>query len=62
MKTSETVMECGLYSTDCCNKEQIFDVDDTFTRCPACMSLCEWDLNEQLVTCEEFDGNEAIAA
>jgi hypothetical protein len=62
MKSSETVIERGLYSSDCCDKEQIFDVDDTFTRCPRCMGLCVWDLCEQLATCEELEVTEAIAA
>jgi hypothetical protein len=62
MKTGTTVLERGLYSSDCCNKEQIFEGGDTFTRCTSCMSLCVWDLDDELVTVEEFEEINAIAA
>jgi hypothetical protein len=62
MKTGETVEERGLYLNDCCNKEQIFEEGDSFTRCLKCMSLCVWDLESELVTCDELDNIGAIAA
>jgi hypothetical protein len=62
MKTGKTVIERGLYSSDCCNKEQIFEAGDNFTRCLACMGLCEWDLDSELVSVEEFEDINVIAA
>jgi hypothetical protein len=62
MKTGQTVIENGLYSSDCCNHEQIFKAGDNFTRCLACMALCEWDLDTELATVEELENIEAIAA
>jgi len=62
MKTGKTVIERGLYSSDCCNKEQIFEAGDNFTRCLKCMRLCEWDLENALVTCEEFEDLDTMAA
>ena len=47
MKTSEDVNELGLYSNDCCSEELIFDVGDTFWRCPRCHSLCIWELESK---------------
>ena len=55
MKTSEDVLELGLYSNDCCNRELIFDAGDTFCRCPNCQRLCDWSLESKitdLVTAE----------
>jgi hypothetical protein len=53
MKTSETVVDLGLYSNECCNAELIFDVGDTFVRCPRCHQLCVWELVEELAPLEE---------
>ena len=49
MRTSEDVQELGLYATDCCGEEQIFDRKDCFTRCPRCERLCEWELVESII-------------
>ena len=49
MRTSETVEHLGLYTSDCCNQELIFDIGDTFCRCPQCHSLCDWELGEEIV-------------
>jgi hypothetical protein len=61
-KTSQTVIESGLYSSDCCNREQVYEAGDTFTRCLSCMGLCRWDLESEAVTTEELEHIEAIAA
>jgi hypothetical protein len=45
MKTSEDVLESGMYSNDCCNEELIFDEGGTFWRCPRCQNLCGWELD-----------------
>ena len=37
-------------------------VGDDFTRCLACMGLCEGDLDRELVTVEEFEDINAFAA
>ena len=43
MKTSQDVLEAGLYSSECCGSEKFFDDNDVFERCPHCMSLCKWE-------------------
>lgn len=55
MKTGETVEQLGLYSTECCNQELIFEVGDTFSRCPRCLGLCNWDFDSEVVAAEELD-------
>jgi hypothetical protein len=57
MRTGETVLALGLYSTECCNEEKTFDVGDTFIRCPRCMHLCAWDCDEEL---EASDNQELV--
>jgi len=44
MKTGEDVRALGLYASDCCTREALFDVDDCFSRCPQCSGLCDWDV------------------
>ena len=55
MKTSETVVDLGLYASDCCGEELIFDIGDTFYRCPKCQGLCEWELVEEIVPLDQLD-------
>ena len=57
MRTTDTVLTLGLYSTECCSEEKTFDVGDTFTRCPRCMHLCEWECEEEL---EASDNQELV--
>ena len=61
MKTSDQAGELGLYASDCCGEELIFDDGDTFFRCPSCHKLCEWEFVETVVSYEAFerDGREA---
>ena len=62
MKTGETVTELGLYDTECCSEEFIFDLGDTFRRCPKCQALCLWELQDEVVKPEDtenFDGKAA---
>ena len=59
MKTSETVTELGLYESDCCGEQLIFDHGDTFCRCPLCSALCKWELIEPVVPLETLDHQEA---
>ena len=54
-KTSESVQELGLYESDCCSQEMIFDRNDCFSRCPRCERRCEWFMLESLVTVVEFE-------
>jgi hypothetical protein len=61
-KTGQTVKERGLYLSECCDNEQIFEVGDNFTRCLKCMSLTEWELDSELVTCEELESTGRLAA
>lgn len=62
MKTSEDVHDLGLYASECCGEELVFDSGDTFSRCPRCLHLCEWELVEPLVTAARFEGSEREAA
>jgi hypothetical protein len=49
VKTGQDVHELGLYSSDCCLQETLFDKDDSFSRCPRCLRLCEWELVDAVV-------------
>jgi hypothetical protein len=44
MKTGEDVRELGLYATECCLQEALFDSGDCFSRCPQCANLCDWEV------------------
>ena len=62
MKTGDTVTELGLYLSACCDMELIFDAGDQFVRCPRCNGLCVWEFEEELVTQEEMERMNGIAA
>ena len=62
MKTSENVRELGLYISDCCNQDLIFDVGDTFCRCPKCMGLCEWELESSITPIEALETDSMVEA
>jgi hypothetical protein len=62
MKTGDTVTELGLYASDCCDMELIFDAGDRFVRCPRCSRLCVWEFEEELFTQEEWERMNGIAA
>ena len=55
MRTDEMVSELGLYRSKCCSEELIFDVGDDFGRCPKCQSLCDWQLEDELISHEELN-------
>jgi hypothetical protein len=55
MKTTENVLEMGLYSSDCCNHERIFTTLEVFQRCPKCLSLCEWEMAETVTDSRELE-------
>lgn len=44
MKTGVDVQKLGLYASDCCMQETLFDANECFSRCPQCTNLCEWEL------------------
>jgi hypothetical protein len=62
MRTGETVMDLGLYATECCSEELIFDTGDQFGKCPKCQGLCIWEQEEELVTLDEFERLNGTAA
>jgi hypothetical protein len=62
MRTSETVTELGLYSSECCSEALIFDVGNVFRRCPKCQALCLWELEDKVVSPEELERESGIAA
>jgi hypothetical protein len=47
-RTGQDVIEPGLYASECCLRETFFDVNESFTRCPRCERLCEWELVDLL--------------
>jgi len=62
MKTGDSVFDLGLYSTECCSEEHTFDVGDTFSRCPKCRALCEWEFQYELRTAEDLKDDGRIVA
>jgi len=62
MKTGQTVDELGLYSTECCNQDLIFDLGDTFARCPQCQHLCQWELEDELFRPDDLERLDKVAA
>jgi|SoiMethySBSTD1v2_1073268.scaffolds.fasta_scaffold164759_2 hypothetical protein len=50
MKTGKDVHKAGLYASDCCLKEVTFQKDASFSRCPQCLGLCEWEPVEVAVS------------
>jgi hypothetical protein len=44
MKTGKLVQNNWLYSSDCCLLEVFFKSGDSFSRCPKCSSLCDWEM------------------
>ena len=62
MKTGQSVEELGLYSSEYCNEELIFVIGDAFARCPRCQHLCVWELEDEIVTAEELERENGMAA
>jgi hypothetical protein len=62
MKTGQTVEELGVYLSECCDEERVFDVGDTFQRCPRCLSLCEWEFEAEVVADETHNETNGFAA
>ena len=62
MKTGETVTDLGLYANECCSEELIFDNGDQFGKCPKCQKLCTWELEEEIVSMDEFEHMNGAAA
>ena len=54
MKTGETVTDLGLYTSECCSVDFIFDTGDRFLNCPECNSSCLWELEEEIVPQDEL--------
>jgi len=54
VKTGQDVRELGLYVSDCCMQERRFDKDDSFSRCPRCLRLCEWEPVEAVGAWQEM--------
>jgi hypothetical protein len=62
MKTSETATELGVYASECCGEELIFDDGDTFSRCMKCNRLCEWEMIDVAKRGTEMEEEEHEAA
>ena len=54
MRTGETVTNLGLYDTECCSEEVILDTGDQFGKCPKCQKLCLWEMEEEIVSMDEY--------
>jgi hypothetical protein len=57
VKTGQDVRELGLYASDCCLQELFFDKDDSFSRCPRCLRLCEWEAVDAAGALQEMAGS-----
>jgi hypothetical protein len=44
MKTGKDVQKFWLYASDCCLQEIMFDSGESFSRCPRCANLCDWEM------------------
>jgi hypothetical protein len=62
MKTAQLVRQLGIYASDCCINEVLFDVNDRYSRCPKCSRLCGWEFVEKVFSWHEMDDLESIAA
>jgi hypothetical protein len=62
MKTGERVTDLALYVSECCGEELIFDRGDSFVRCPQCSSLCVWELEEEIISHDEFEDINGVVA
>jgi hypothetical protein len=62
MRTGDTVIELGLYTTECCSEEQVFDLGDLFGRCPSCHETCWWEFEEEAIPCDNLEANDGVAA
>jgi len=55
MKTSDIAKQLGLYVSACCDTDAIFDIKESFSRCPCCESLCFWQFVEPVVSWMDLD-------
>ena len=62
MRSADTVTDFGLYASECCSAEMIFDDGDRFSTCPQCNHNCIWELEEEIVAQDEFDARNSLAA
>ena len=62
MRTGETVTDLGLYSSECCSEEQVFDMGDVFPMCLRCGLYCQWELEEEIEPLDEPAGLDGAAA
>jgi len=62
MRTKATVSELGLYSSECCSEELIYDAGDVFLQCPKCRGLCGWELENPVISIEELERENGVAA
>jgi len=62
MRTGDTVTDLGLYTSECCSSELIFDTGDRFLNCPQCGHRCVWEQEEEIVSLDEFEHLNGAAA
>ncbi len=61
-RTGDNAEELGLYATECCGVEMIFNDGDTFCRCPKCSALCEWDIVEIVIPWTDLEHEDSTVA
>jgi hypothetical protein len=61
MRTGESVRQSGVYISDCCDDEMIFQVNDCFSDCSKCARVCWWDLEKPLISWEELEFEQQAA-
>jgi hypothetical protein len=49
MKTGKDARREGLYISECCNSKKVVHAGDMLPRCPKCLELTIWDLDEDVV-------------
>jgi hypothetical protein len=62
MRTGDSVEGLGVYASDCCGHEAIFEQEDWFPRCPECQRLCKWKLVASVMTMGETGETDEDAA
>jgi len=61
-RTGDTAKELGLYVTECCGIELLFENGDTFCRCPKCSALCEWEMVDVVVPWTALEQEDPMVA
>jgi hypothetical protein len=61
-RTGDTATELGLYATECCGIELLFEIDDTFCRCPKCSAISKWEMVDVVVPWTALEQEDPMVA